>query len=92
MSAVIRVVLPDADKEVSVRFYPDERHVEVESGEDHYIDVMFDTNGNLVASNGYPHEEPIGHDPVGEVARLAGITRPLADLIVAQFLEMSVPR
>jgi len=92
MTSPIRVVLPDADREVSVRFYPDERHVEVESDADHYVDVMFDTNGNLVASNGYPHEEPIGHDPVGEVARLAAISRPLADLIVAQFLEMSVPR
>lgn len=92
MNAVIRVVLPDADKEISVRFYPDERHVEVECDADHFVDVMFDSDGNLVASNGYPHEEPIGHDPVGELARLAAISRPLADLIVGQFLEMSAPR
>lgn len=92
MSAAIRVVLPDADREVSVRFFPDERHVEVESDEAHYVNVMFDSDGNLVASNGYPHEEPIGHDPVAELARLAAISRPLADLIVGQFLEMSALR
>jgi hypothetical protein len=58
---------------------------------DHYLDVMFDGDGQLVASNGYPHEEAIGHDPVGEISRLASIGRPLAELIVEQFLEMTRP-
>lgn len=91
MKQPVRVVLPDADKEVAVHFYPEDRHVEVE-WDDHYIDVTFDGAGCLVASSGYSHEVEIGHDPVGEVARLASISRPLAELIVCQFLELSATR
>lgn len=89
MRQPIRVMFPDGDKQVAVRFYPDKPHVEIEWSPDHYLDMMFDSNRNLVASNGYPHEESIGHDPVGELARLVSISRPLADLIVSQFLELS---
>lgn len=92
MTEEIRVVLPDDGRNVQIRFRPTERHVEIEAAEDLYLDVMFDRDGQLVASNGYPHEEAIGHDPVGEISRLASIGRPLAELIVEQFLEMTRPK
>jgi hypothetical protein len=92
MTNEIRVVLPDNGRNVLVRFRPTERSVDIEWDEDHYLDVMFDRDGQLVASSGYPHEEAIGHDPVGEISRLVSIGRPLAELIVEQFLEMTRPK
>lgn len=92
MRPPIRIVLPDAEKQVSIRFYPDERRVEVEPDEEHFVDVMFDADGHLVASSGYPHEQKIGHDPVYELAQLAAISRPLAELVITQFLELSASR
>lgn len=92
MRQPIRVMFPDGDKQVAVRFYSDKPHVEIEWDGDHYLDVMFDSDRNLVASNGYPHEESIGHDPVGEVSRLVSISHPLAELVICQFLEMSATR
>jgi len=92
MRPVIRTILPDAGKEVTITFHPDERHVEIEWDADHYLDVMFDANGHLVASCGYPNQESIGHDPVGEVARLDDISPQLAGLVIVQLLELSASR